>query len=253
MSADVMGAIIESYLKRLKLPAIAREYGALAREAELGNVGYLGYLQALLEQEVRQRDEHQLARRLKQARFPYDKRLEEFDFSTVRSIAKARVFELARGAFVRDHENLILIGASGLGKTHLLIGLGRALCFAGFSVLFRPAASLANELELAQKELRIERLLKQYRRYDLLLVDELGYLPVSKTAAQLLFGLFSDRYERASIGLTTNLDFAHWTEVFGDERMTAALLDRLTHRSHILALEGESYRFQQSLQRQAGT
>ena len=110
--------------------------------------------------------------------------------------------------------------------------------------------ALANELELAQQELRLERVQRQYRKYDLLLVDELGYLPVSRTAAQLLFGLFSDRYERASVGLTTNLDFAHWTEVFGSERMTAALLDRLTHRSHILVLEGTSYRFQQSLQRQ---
>ncbi len=123
----------------------------------------------------------------------------------------------------------------------MLIGVGRAACLASYTVLFRTAVALANELEVAHKELRTERLLRQYRTYDLRLVDELGYLPISKTAAQLLFGLFADRYERASIGLTTNLDFAHWTELFGNERMTAALLDRLTHRSHMLALEGESY------------
>jgi DNA replication protein DnaC len=121
---------------------------------------------------------------------------------------------------------------------------------AGYRVIFRTATALANELELAQRELRLERVQRQYRKYDLLLVDELGYLPVSHLAAQLLFALFSDRYERASIGLTTNLDFAQWTEVFGNERMTAALLDRLTHRSHMLVLEGTSYRFQQTLHRQ---
>ncbi|MDQ3930163.1 MAG: IS21-like element helper ATPase IstB [Chloroflexota bacterium] len=247
---EVTQAIIGEYLKRLKLPTMAREYVPLAREAEVGNVGYIEYLRALLEQEVRVREEHQRERRLKQASFPYDKRLEEFDFSVVRSIQKARVMELARGEFVKRRENLILLGPSGLGKTHLLIGLGRALCLAGHNVLFRTAASLANELELAQQELRIEKLQRYYRKYDLVLVDELGYLPVSHTAAQLLFGFFSDRYERASIGLTTNLDFAHWTEVFGNERMTAALLDRLTHRSQILQLQGESYRFHQSLQSQ---
>lgn len=250
MSVEVRQAVVGEYLKRLKLPAVAREYAGLAREAEQNNAGYIEYLQTLLEQEVRQREEHQLQRRLRQASFPYDKRLEEFDFSVVRSLQKARVLELTRGEFVRRHENLILLGPSGLGKTHLLIGLGRALCFAGFNVLFRTAASLANELELAQSELRTEKLQRYYRKYDLVLVDELGYLPVSRTAAQLLFGFFSDRYERASIGLTTNLDFAHWTEVFGDERMTAALLDRLTHKSQILQLEGESYRFQESLKQQ---
>ncbi|MDP9382520.1 MAG: IS21-like element helper ATPase IstB [Chloroflexota bacterium] len=237
MSAAVTEAIVEGYLKRLKLPAVSREYVSLAREAEHNGAGYVEYLRALLEQEVRQRDEHQLQRRLRQASFPYDKRLEEFDFSALRSVQKARVMELSRGEFVRRRENLILLGSSGLGKTHLLIGLGRALCFEGHSVLFRTAASLANELELAQRELRIEKLQRQYRRYDLLLVDELGYLPVSHTAAQLLFGLLSDRYERASVGITTNLDFAHWTEVFGNERMTAALLDRLTHRSHIIVFK----------------
>jgi DNA replication protein DnaC len=145
-----------------------------------------------------------------------------------------------------------LLGPSGLGKTHLLLGIGRAVCFAGYRVLFRTAATLASELELAQQELRLPKLLDQLRRFDLVLVDELGYLPFSQTAAELLFQFFSDRYERASVAITSNLDFAHWTEVFGQERMTAALLDRLVHRSTILLLEGESYRFRQSLQRQAG-
>lgn len=250
MTTNPTQAMIETYLKHLRMPTIAREYVALAREAEATHASHLDYLRTVLEQEVRQRDENQLHRRLRRADFPYEKRLEDFEFTAVRSLAQTRVMELATGAFIGRHENLLFVGPSGLGKTHLLIALGRTACFAGYRVIFRTAMALANELELAQRELRLERVQRQYRKYDLLLVDELGYLPVSRTAAQLLFALFSDRYERASIGLTSNLDFAHWTEVFGDERMTAALLDRLTHRSHILALEGASFRFQQSLQRQ---
>jgi DNA replication protein DnaC len=253
MTTSPTQAMIETYLKQLRLPAVARDYLALAREAEATQASYLDYLRTVLAQEVQQRDENQLNRRLRQAEFPYEKRLEEFNFGAVRSLQQPRVMELVHGGYISRHENLLLVGPSGLGKTHLLIALGRTACLAGYRVIFRTAAALANELERAQQELRLERVQRQYRKYDLLLVDELGYLPVSRTAAQLLFGLFSDRYERASVGLTTNLDFAHWTEVFQDERMTAALLDRLTHRSHILVLEGSSYRFQQSLQRQEGT
>ncbi len=248
--ADAQAAIIGNYLTQLKLPAIARDYRTLARDAERQNAGYLGYLQALLDHEVIEREERQLQRRLAQARFPYEKRLEDFDFSAVPSLPKAQVLALAQGAFVAQHENVLLLGPSGLGKTHLLLGVGRAACLRGYRVLFRPAATLASELELAQQELRLPKLLAQLRRFDLILVDEVGYLPFSHLAAELLFQFFSDRHERASVGITSNLDFAHWTEVFGHERMTAALLDRLVHRSTILLLEGESFRFRQSLQRQ---
>ncbi len=212
---------------------------------------HLDGLQTLLEQEVTQRHEHQLGRYLKQAQFPYDKRLEDFDFSVVPSLPKTRMLELAQGAFLAQHENVLLVGPSGLGKTHLLIGLGRAVCLRGSHVLFRTAAALANELEVAQHELHLPELLAQYRAYALILVDELGYLPFPQTAAELLFQCFADRYERASAALTSNRYFAHWTEVFGLERMTAALLDRLVHRSHILLLEGESYRFRRSLEQHA--
>ena len=244
-------ALIQSYLKWLKLPAVAAAYQEVARDAERQQVGYLSYLEALLEREYTQRQERRLQQRLTQARFPYQKRLEDFDFSAVPSLQKTSVLALAQGGFLTDRQNLLIVGPSGLGKTHLLLGIGRALCLRGYRVLFRTAAALATELELAQRDLRLPKLLAQFRRFDLVLVDELGYLPFSHTAAELLFQFFADRYERASVGLTTNLEFARWTEVFGHEQMTAALLDRLVHRSTILSMTGESYRFRQSLQRQA--
>ncbi|HLJ66119.1 MAG TPA: IS21-like element helper ATPase IstB [Chloroflexota bacterium] len=249
---EAQDAIIAAYLKQLKLPAVAREYRRLAADAVRQHLGLVDYLQALLHVEVTQREERQLQRRLTAARFPYEKRLEDFEYSMVTSLHKAQVMTLAHGGFIAQHENLLLIGPSGIGKTHLLLGVGRAVCLQGYRVLFRTAATLASELELAHQELRLPKLLTQLRRFDLVLVDELGYLPFSQTAAELLFQFFSDRYERASVAITSNLDFAHWTEVFGHERMTAALLDRVVHRSTILLLEGESYRFRQSLQRHTG-
>ncbi len=253
MTEDPRTAIVTTYLRHLRLPAMARDCTTLAPEAEQRGLGYLGYLQLLLEGEVAERDERQRRMRLKLAAFPYEKHLEEFDCSLVPSVPKTRLLELAQGAFLAQRENLLFLGQSGLGKTHLLLGVGRALCLAGHRVLFRTAATLVNELEVAHKELRLPRLLAHYRRFELVLVDELGYLPFSQQAAELLFQFFSNRHERASVGITSNLAFAQWTEVFGSERMTAALLDRLVHRSHILVLEGESFRFRQSLQRQAET
>ncbi len=250
MKEEPKAAVVTTYLKQLHLSIMARDCESLAREAEERGLGYLGYLHALLEGEVAQRHEQQLRQRLKAAAFPYQKRLEDFDFSLVKSVPKTRLLELAQGAFLASHDNILCIGPSGIGKTHLLMGLGRTLCLAGYRVLFRPAVTLATELEVAHKELRLPRLLAHYRRFDLVLVDELGYLPFSKQTAELLFQFFSDRYERASVGITSNLAFAQWTQVFGQEQMTAALLDRLVHRSHILMLEGESFRFRQSLQKQ---
>ena len=250
MTEELSNEVVTMYLKQLRLSRMARDCEAVAREAEQRGLGYLGFLQALLEAELAQRHEQQLRQRLKAAAFPYQKRLEDFDFSLVPCLSKVRLLELAQGAFLAAHDNVLFLGPSGIGKTHLLMGLGRALCLAGYRVLFRPAVTLATELEVAHKELRLPRLLANYRRFDLILVDELGYLPFAKPTAELLFQFFSDRYERASIALTSNLAFAQWTQVFGNEQMTAALLDRLVHRSHILMMEGESFRFRQSLQKQ---
>jgi DNA replication protein DnaC len=249
-TTELSQVMVKSYLKQLRLTRMATDYEALAREAEQRGLGYLGYLQVLLEGELAHRQEQQLRQRLKAACFPYQKRLEDFDFSLIPSVPKVRLLELAQGAFLAGHDNVLFIGPSGIGKTHLLMGLGRALCLQGYRVLFRSAVTLATELEMAHKELRLPRLLASYRRFDLILVDELGYLPFAKHTSELLFQFFSDRYERASVALTSNLAFAQWTQVFGNEQMTAALLDRLVHRSHILLMEGESFRFRHSLQKQ---
>ena len=252
MTDEVCQQVVMTYLKQLRLSRMARECEAVAREAEQRGLGYLGFLQALLEGELASRQEQLLRQRLKAAAFPYQKRLEDFDFSLVPGLSKVRLLELAQGAFLPAHDNVLFIGPSGIGKTHLLMGLGRALCLAGYRVLFRSAVTLATDLEIAHKELRLPRLLSQYRRFDLVLVDELGYLPFAKQTAELLFQFFSDRYERASVAITSNLAFAQWTQVFGNEQMTVALLDRLVHRSHVLLMEGESFRFRQSLQKQEG-
>jgi DNA replication protein DnaC len=161
------------------------------------------------------------------------------------------VLDLARGAFVREHEPVIIVGNPGLGKTHLAIGLARACCQQGHRVRFVTAAALVNELAAAQQEHRLNKLLKQFRAADLVVVDELGYLPFSPDRAQLLFQFFGERYDRGSVLVTTNLEFARWNELFGDERMTAALLDRLTFRGHVLVVTGESFRLKESLRRQA--
>ena len=243
--------LLDSYLKQLKLPTIARAYPTAAREAADRNLSYPAFLTDLCEQELRQREQNQLARRIKAAQFPWPKTLDEFDFSAVPGLNKVKVLELARGEFVRGHEPVIIVGNPGLGKTHLAIGVARACCQQGYRVRFVTAVALVNELAAAQQEYRLNKLLKQFRAVDLVVVDELGYLPFSPDRAQLLFQFFGERYDRGSVLVTTNLEFARWTELLGDERMTAALLDRLTFRGHVLVVTGESYRLKASLRRQA--
>ncbi len=243
--------LLDSYLKQLRLPTIARAYPTAAREAADQNRDYRAFLADLCEQEVHQREQHQLARRIRAAQFPWPKTLDEFAFSAVPALNTAKVLDLARGQFVREREPVVIVGNPGLGKTHLACALGRACCQQGFRVAFRTAAALANDLVAAQREYRLNKLLKQFRAFDLVVVDELGYLPFDPERAQLLFQFFGERYDRGSVLVTTNLEFARWNERFGDERMTAALLDRLTFRGQVLVVTGESYRLKESLRRQA--
>jgi len=191
-----------------------------------------------------------IERRIRQAKFPTVKSLDSFDFKAIPSLNKILVLELARSEYVDRHENIIALGNAGTGKTHIALGLGLAACQKGLSVGFITAAALVHELMEARDEKRLLRLQKQLAKYRLLIIDELGFVPLSKTGAELLFEVFSQRYERGSTLLTSNLPFDEWTEVFGSERLTGALLDRLTHHVHILKMNGESYRLNQSRKRQ---
>jgi DNA replication protein DnaC len=239
--------LLDHTTKQLKMPTIAKQYRSLAREAEEHNLSYEKYLLALLDAELKVRDENQRQRRLKQASFPVQKTLDTYDFSLMPSLNRNRFLTLAKGEFVEKKENIIFLGNSGTGKSHLATGLGIEMVQNGYKTKFITAAELVEELLMANEEHKLGSLEKKWLKFDVIIVDELGYVPFSKIGAELLFQFFSSRYERASVIITTNLEFTEWTSLFGDEKMTAALLDRLTHRSHILLLNGPSYRFRQSM------
>jgi DNA replication protein DnaC len=238
--------LLKHNLKALRLPTMLAEYARLSREAADAGEGYEAYLLKLSELELAQRGANALAARIKAAGFPLLKDLETFDFTLVPGVSKPRVLEMARCQWIEERFNCCLIGNSGTGKTHLAVSLGQAACRAGRRVRFYTAAGLVNQLEEAQKQYRLEKMLSLLDRVDLLIVDELGYLSFSRAGAELLFQVFADRYERGSILVTSNLPFGEWGSVFQGERMTAALLDRLTHRCHIFEMNGESYRFRES-------
>ncbi|MBC7251260.1 MAG: ATP-binding protein [Anaerolineae bacterium] len=245
--------LLDTYLKTLQLPTFLRNYRKFAEEAAQANHSYDRFLLALAEQEVAQRERNRIARLIKAARFPLLKELADFDFSCLTSPHKQRVLDLARGEYIPKAEPIIMVGNPGLGKTHLAIALALTACRQGRKVRFYNAAALVNELTQAQEEQRLSRFLATALKQHLIVLDELGFIPFSPNGAQLIFQLCSALYERVAMIVTTNLRFADWTQVFGDERLTAALLDRLTHRAHILEFVGESYRFRQRLQREAQT
>jgi len=248
MNADVASAQVALYAQELKMPGLRTHFQDIAREARGTGESYETYLVACLRAEIESRREHRLQDRLKQARFPQRKTLEEFDFTLVPSVSRELVLSLATGEFVRERENVILLGASGTGKTHVAEAVGLSTIYAGARVRFITAVTLAQELLLAQDEHRLPRYLKAWKKVDLVIVDELGYLELGP-GGPLLFQFFAERYESGSVIVTSNLEFSRWSEVFGDPVLTAALLDRLTHHSHIVVFEGESYRFRESKKR----
>ena len=246
MSSDLQ---IRSFLKRLRLPVVAQNFARLAEEAAANNRTFQDYLFALLEGEVIQRDDHAQKLRLLRARFPVIKSLDNFDFSAIPGANKALILELSRSTFIDRRENVILIGSYGTGKTHLAISLAASACRQGKRVRFYTVAGLINELLEAGSQLKLGKLESTIAKCDLIVLDELGFVPFSKEGAEALFTFCSSRYERGSLIITTNLDFARWKEIFGDDALTGALLDRLTHRCHILEMNGDSYRFKESLRR----
>jgi DNA replication protein DnaC len=247
MSLDVRLSIL---LRQLRLPTVASNYRKFAQEAARSGQPYEDYLLALLEHEADQREVNRRKRRIQEARFPLLRTLDEFDFRAIPGLSQTKVLELARGEYVERRENVALIGAIGTGKTHIAIALGLAACEQGRRVRFYTAAGLINELLEAQETRRLSKLENWLMRQDLVIIDEVGFVPFSQRGAQMLFTFISQKYLRGSLLMTSNLAFAEWTEVFGDPRLTSALLDRLTHRCHILEFAGDSYRFRQSLQRQ---
>ena len=237
--------LLESYLRQLRLPSFVRNYQAFAADASRSNLDYTRYLLALAEQEVNKREQNRIQKRVKLARFPVLKELADFDFSALPTLNKAQVLDLSRGEYIHKREPIVFIGNPGLGKTHLAISLALSACYQGRKVRFWTAAGLVNELLLAQDEHRLHRFISAALKLDLIVLDEFGFIPFSASGAHALFTFCSEVYERLALILTTNLKFADWVQVLGDERLTAALLDRITHHAHILELVGESFRFRE--------
>jgi DNA replication protein DnaC len=244
--------LLKTQLKLLRLPAMVQELEKLSREAAAANQNYEQFLLQLTEIELAARAANALATRIKNAGFPVLKDFDTYDFTALPNLSKPKVLELARGAWIREKFNASLVGSTGTGKTHLAIALGQAACRQGYRVAFYTAAKLVSHLEKAQKQYTLDRFLTQLDKTDLLICDELGYVSFSRNGVELLFRVFTDRYERSSLLITSNLAFGDWNQVFQGERMTGALLDRLTHRCHIFEMNGESYRFRESMKTKKG-
>jgi len=241
-------ALLESYLRQLKLPTFVHNYAAFAQDAARTGLSCERYLLALCEAEIAQRDANRVERCIAQARLPVLKELSQFDWSCVQGVSQTRVLELAQGGYITHAEPILMIGNPGLGKSHVASGLALAACRQGRRVRFYNVATLVNDLLTAQHDLKLSRFLAGMCKQELLVLDEFGFIPFTRDGANLLFQLCSALYERSAIIITSNLKFGDWNAVMGEEHLTAALLDRLTHRAHILEFLGESFRFRQRLQ-----
>jgi DNA replication protein DnaC len=244
-------ALLETYLRQLRLPTFLANYRKFAEDGAQADLSYDRFLLALAEQEVTQREKNRIERRIKMARFPVLRELADFDFSVIPSLSKAKVLDLARGEYIMRREPILLLGVPGVGKTHIATGLALAACRQGHKVRFYTAARLVNDLLEAQDDHSLGAFLTSALKLNLVVLDELGFIPLTTAGAQLLFTFCSEMHERVALIITTNLKFADWPQVLGDERLTAALLDRLTHRATILELLGESFRYRERMQQKA--
>jgi DNA replication protein DnaC len=253
MSAATKSTVLlKHHLKALRLPTIMSESERIASRCAAENVDHLGYLLQLCELELLERERKAAERRLKAARFPAIKTLDGFDFTAQPSVNKTLVAELLRCAYIDARENIILAGNPGTGKSHLATALGVEACARGKKVRFWRVTELVTALMEAREERVLARMKSNLAKLDLLILDELGYVPASQLGAELLFDVISTAYERTSVIVTTNLAFERWVEVLGSERLTGAALDRLTHRCHILECNGESYRLKDAQRRRRG-
>jgi DNA replication protein DnaC len=244
-----MEALIEAHAIELKLPTVRRRFRQFAAEATREQQTPTAYLAALLDAEVRERAERRERRRLIDARFPLIKRLEDFVFADNPNVPQATIAALAEGSWIDDRESIIFVGESGSGKTHLATALAVCACQQGRRVRFTTLAGLANELQEAQSRRELARVVGRYARTELVCLDELGYLALPDGAAELVFQVLTERHERGSLIVTTNLPFGEWTKVFPDPRLAKAVVDRLTHKAHIIDTGTDSWRFRHGLTR----
>ena len=246
-----MSHCIAPLLKDLKLSTFVKNHEGYAREAKEKNHGYVAYLQALSSEELAYRSENRIKKMIYQAKFPAVKRLSDFQFHHVPNLDKQKILELSNCDWISKASNCCFMGQTGLGKTHLAIALGYEACKKKITTCFYTAAHLVNHLAEAKDAHTLLKFQKRLARFQLVIIDELGYIPLSKKDAELLFQFFSERYEQGSLIVTTNLEFPKWTSFMNDTSMTTALLDRFTHHCHIFTLVGESYRFAQRKRRHA--
>jgi DNA replication protein DnaC len=242
-------ASVRQYCKAVRVPTIAANFIALAEEAVKENHNHIRYLEALLAMESEERDLHAIGNRIRDAQLPRMKTLEEFDFAQAPKIQAARIRELAEGGYIDRNEPVVLIGECGTGKSHLATGLCLAACRQKRRVRFTTAAALVNELVEAKQNNQVRRLMSRWQRYELIALDEVGYVPLADIGAEFLFQVISERAERAAIIVTTNLPFSEWTTVFPNPRLCKALLDRITDRAHIIETGTESFRFRRTVER----
>jgi DNA replication protein DnaC len=243
-------ATMKAHCKVLRVPTIGNQFVPLAEQAIREKKTHVGYLEALLAAEVEDRERNTIDRRIKEARLPRVKTLEEFDFSQSPLVTAAKMRDLADGGYIDRAEPVLLIGDCGTGKTYLLSGLCVAACKQKRRVRFTTAAALVNELVEAKHQLQLRRVMARWSRYDLIAIDEVGYVPLAEVGAEFLFQIIAERAERTGVVLTTNLPFSEWTQVIPNARLCKALLDRITDRAHILETVTESYRFRRTMERQ---
>ena len=249
MSVESNRMLLKHHLEKLRLPTIRREWESAAAACAKEGSDYGDFLLRLTERELIEREQRAAERRIKNAKFPVLKTLENFDFKVQASINETMVRELSACEYIASRENVLMIGNSGTGKSHLATALGFAACSQGKRVRFWSATALVTYMLELREQRDLKRFLSQMEKHDLIILDELGYVPFSKAGAELLFEVVSRAYERLSLIVTTNLPFEQWTEVMGSERLTGAMLDRLTHRVHIIEASGESYRLKDARKR----